>query len=222
MNEAQYMLPPAPGQSPPPPGQLALVVPPPSGLVVVPASVPPTQTPFMQPAPFGQTLPHPLQLRGSYMRLVQNGFCPAGSRQIVMPAPQVIAGKSVHRPPWQYWVAAQAWPHAPQFVRSFARSVQLEPPAAFWQSPSIPTGPTPPSGPGPTPPSPPVTIGHLPCWHCVPGAHTRPQPPQFLLSLRRSKPSSTLPLQSLSRPSQISGDGSRGGRLCTTCPPCQI
>jgi hypothetical protein len=92
MNDAQYVLPPAPGQSPPPPGQLVLVVAPPSGLAAVPASVPPTQTPFMQPAPFGHTLPHALQLRGSYMRLVQNGFCPAGSRQVVMPAPHVIVG----------------------------------------------------------------------------------------------------------------------------------
>jgi hypothetical protein len=49
-----------------------------------------------------------------------------------------------------------------------------------------------------------------------------PQPPQFLVSFKRSKPSSTLPLQSLSRPSQISGEGSRAGRASTSVPPRQI
>jgi len=46
-------------------------------------------------------------------------------------------------------------------------------------------------------------------------AQTTPQEPQLLMSRVRSKPSSTLPLQSLSRPSQRSGVGVCSGRTMT-------
>src|SRR5450432_1445246 len=219
MGAAQYMLPTGPGQSTPPPRHS----------MGVPASTAPAlHAPFMHALPFGQTLPHALQLRGSFWRSVQKSFCPLGSRQGVWVAAQLIAGSAKHVMPWQYSVAAQAWPQAPQLARSCARSTQAEAPAASLQVASEPGGTKPPSGPGgtppsvPVPPSAPMTSGQRPFRHCIPAAQTRPQPPQFLLSVRRSKPSSTLPLQSLSKPSQISGAGVRGGSVCTSWPAWQL
>src|SRR5450432_125481 len=192
------------------------------------STVPALHAPFMQALPFGQTLPQALQLRGSFWRSVQKSFCPLGSRQGAWVVAQLIDGSAKHVMPWQYSVAAQARPQAPQLARSCARSTQAEAPAASLQVASEPGGTKPPSGPGgtppsvPVPPSAPTTSGQRPPWQCIPAAQTRPQAPQFLSSVRRSKPSSTVPLQSLSKPSHTSAVGVRGGSVCTSWPPWQV
>jgi hypothetical protein len=52
---------------------------------------------------------------------------------------------------------------------------------------------------------------HLPIWQGTPAGQVKPHAPQLFGSASRLKPSSTLPLQSLSKPSHTSGVGPRAG-----------
>ncbi len=111
-------------------------------------------------------------------------------------------------------MSVQIAPVAPLQTTSMPPPV-LPPPPASRTPPSAPV--VPPAPPIPMPMTPP---GHLPLLQ-MPSAQTTPQPPQLRGSRVRSKPSSTLPLQSLSRPSQISGMGACCARSVTGLPPMQ-
>jgi hypothetical protein len=183
------------------------------------------QVPPQQSSSDAHAFPHVPQLAGSLDMSTQE---PA---QHVMPidaqssvqAMHVIDAGSAHVPPQQLSPAVQALPHMPQFSMLTRVSAHVPPqhvrpsPHTLPHVPQFASSPVvsaqAPSqhswSPHPAPHSPQCvwldsSSTHAPPQQVSPSPHARPQVPQFTSSVLRSKPLSTAPSQSLSRPSHTS------------------
>jgi hypothetical protein len=136
---------------------------------------------------------------------------PAAHEMAQPPHCAALVRVSTHVPPQHWNPGAHALPHIPQLVSSLIVSMQ---------SPSQQ-----PRSPQPLPHSPQCIrlasrSTQVPAQQARPSPHALPHAPQFDSSVLRSKPSSIVPLQSLSSPSHTSGDAS--GPKHSSEPPAQV